>query len=121
MKATETTDPCSGLPAGEGGWAAMNLGLSSNAMEIQVWHAASKPSSPAGQAGAGVGAHLHSTTSCQPPSPASKLARGRRGDLIDPSRNYRARLRPLGLPQGRLDRQPPSQVGLAFENRAMVL
>ena len=61
----------------------MELGLGSNAMEIQAWHAASKPSSPAGQAGAGVGAHVHSTTSCQPPSPASKLARGRRGDSID--------------------------------------
>ena len=61
----------------------MKLGLSSSAMEIQAWHAASKPSSPAGQAGAGVGAHVHSTTSCQPPSPASKLARGRRGDSID--------------------------------------
>src|SRR6186713_469702 len=84
MKATETTDPCSGLPAGEGGWQAMELGLGSNAMEIQAWHAASKPSSPAGQAGAGVGAHVHSTTSCQPPSPASKLARERtilRGNL----------------------------------------
>src|SRR6188508_2965253 len=55
MKATETNDPCSGLLAGEGGWQAMELGLGSNAMEIQAWHAASKPSSPAGKPEQGSG------------------------------------------------------------------